>query len=604
MWKRRSDLLVRWFTGAVGPGATAGLVGGLASGGAGAATSGADGLLGLELSGLGLLFHVVLATAAGVAFGYLFRYQSRGHAALISNSLLYGLLLWIIGPLTLAPFLTGNVPTWSAADAGASFSSLIIHLLYGGITGVGCLVIVALSPRRSSAPALSSEADKTHVVILGGGFGGVSTAQRLEQLLWRDSGVGITLLSQSNYLLFTPMLAEVAASALEPQHIGAPVRAALPRTNFRRCDVTAIDTAGQMVLVRDGPLSAGKELHYDHLVLALGSVPNYFGLPGMEEHAFSLKTLDDATRLRNHVIAQFEQADAESDFEERRRQLTFVVAGGGFAGTEMIAELFDLAHSVVRYYPSIHREEMRFVLIHSRDRILPELGEKLAAYALQKLRARGIVFMLGIRVAGATPQGVLISDGEEIPSRTVVWTAGNQPNPILATLACEKNRAGAAIAESTLRLKSFTNVWVVGDCGEIPDPSADGKAYPPTAQHAIREGKMAANNIAASLYGRPVKPFRFRAMGMLVPLGHRTGVAEFRGVRFSGLLAWLMWRGIYVTLLPGLERKVRVLFDWLMDLLFPRDIVLTGGASTPTLGQMIHEDGAAVTSPPDQDPDP
>ena len=254
---------------------------------------------------------------------------------------------------------------------------------------------------------------------------------------------------------------------------------------------------------------------YDHLVLALGAVPNYFGLPGMEKYAFTLKTLQDSTRLRNHVIAQMERADVNPDEDERRRQLTFVVAGGGFAGTEIIAELLDLVHSVLRYYPNVNAEELRFLLVHSRGRILPEIGEKLADYALRKLKTRGIEFMLNTRVAGATPEGVLMDEGREIPARTVVWTAGNQPNPILGTLPCERNRVGAVVADSTLQVKGFPNIWVVGDCGEIPDSDHEGSAYPPTAQHAIREGKWADRNIAATLLGKPPKPFRFHALGIL-----------------------------------------------------------------------------------------
>ena len=569
-------------------GALAGLLGGLVSGLAGAASD-VDGLLGLELSVPGLIFHVLISVAAGASFGILFRCQPRGYAALISNSLMYALLLWIVGPLTLAPLLTGDEPTWSAPEAYAAFFTLIIHLLYGGLTGLSFYLGVTFDLSRRATPSRPrAERPTTRVVILGGGFGGISTAQRLEQLLWRESNMEIALLSQSNYLLFTPMLAEVAASALEPQHISSPVRASLPYTRFHRCEVEAIDTPEQTVRVRDNPSTEAKTLHYDHLVLALGSVPNYFGLPGMDRYAFTLKTLEDATRLRNHVITQLERADVNANDEERRRQLAFVVAGGGFAGTEMIAELFDLVHSVLRYYPNIDPEELRFVLVHSRDRILPELGYKLADYALRKLQMRGIEFMLNARVAGATPDGVPLDGGPQIPARTVVWTAGNQPNPLLSTLPCERNRAGAVVAESTLLLKGFSNIWVVGDCGVIPNPDQDGKPYPPTAQHAIREGKMVGGNIAAVLDGRPLKQFRFRAIGMLVPLGHRTGVAEIRGLRFSGLLAWFLWRGTYLTLLPGLEKKVRVLFDWLIELFFPRDIVLTADMEAPTVLQMIN----------------
>ena len=557
-----------------------------------------DGLLGLAQTGPGLALQLLVSVPLGAVFGGVFRYQPGAYAALLSNGLLFALLVWILGPLTLEPALSGVGPTWSAATADAMFSALIGHLLYGGVTGTAFYALVALhQSRRSEQPQTQAEKDTRRVVILGGGFGGISAAQRLERIFWRDPDVEIVVISDSNYLLFTPMLAEVAGSALEPQHISAPIRASLPRTRFRRAAVKGIDTEAQEVRCRSGDGATVESVRYSHLVLALGSVPNYFGLPGMEENAFTLKTLDDATRLRNHVITLLEQADVSDDVERRRRMLTFLVAGGGFAGTELIAEICDLVNSVLRFYPNIPRDELRFVLVHSRDRILPELSDGLADYALAKLRARGVEFFLGARVGGASDHGVTLGDGEEIPSSTIVWTAGNQPNPILATLPCERNRAGAVLAEATLALKGFDNIWVVGDCGEIPDVDREGATHPPTAQHAIREGKMAARNIAAALDGKPLRPFRFRTLGTLVPLGHRMGVAEIRGMRFSGLLAWLMWRGIYLSLLPGFEKKVRVLFDWSLDLFFPRDIVLTADATAPTLTETVSARAAPVEPP-------
>ena len=268
-----------------------------------------------------------------------------------------------------------------------------------------------------------------------------------------------------------------------------------------------------------------------------------------------MKSLEDATRLRNHVIAMLEHADSEPRADRRRPQLTFVVAGGGFAGTETIAELFDLAHSVIRYYPNIQPGELRFVLVHPRDRILPELGAGLGDYALRKLRARGIEFLLNTRVAGATPGAVLLNDASPLDTYTLVWTAGNQPNPLLQSIPCERNRAGAVIVDGTLQVNGFTNVWAVGDCAQIPDPDNEGQAYPPTAQHASREGRVVADNIAAAMGGRPLKQFRFRTLGVLVGLGHRTAAAEIRGWRFSGLLAWFMWRYIYLGKLPGIEKR-------------------------------------------------
>ncbi len=585
-------------------GALAGLIGGMASGWAMQAQgllSTTAGLVGLSSFGAGLAVHMAASVFVGATFGAIFRYQPHSYAATITGSVLYALLWWIFGVLTLVPVLQGRGPAWTAKAAAAVLPNLVGHLVYGALTGVSFYALVTLYLQRhpesaADAPRIRVDTPR-RVVILGGGFGGVSAAQRLEQLFARDPGLEITLVSHSNYLLFTPMLAEVASSGLEPQHISAPVRAALPRARFRRAEVETIDTAARIVRVRTSVSAPAEMLPYDHLVLALGAVPNFFGLPGMEEHAFSLKTLQDATRLRNHVITLLERADVESDPDERRRGLTFVVAGGGFAGTEMIAELFDLVHSVLRYYPNIQPQDLRFALVHSGTRILPEISEELAGYALRKLRARGIEFVLGTRVAGATSEAVLLAEGKQIPTRTLVWTAGNQPHPMLKTLPCERNKAGAVVAEMTLRVTGLDGVWGIGDCAQIPDMNQEGKSCPPTAQHALRQGAVVAENIAAALHGRPPKPFRFRTIGMLVALGHRTAVAEVRGLKFSGFLAWFMWRTVYLSKLPGLEKKVRVALDWTLDLFFPRDIVLTANVPTPKLSQMMESAPPAGPAP-------
>ena len=541
------------------------------------------GLLGLSSSAGGLSLHMLLAALAGAAFGAIFRYQPHSYATTITSGVIFGLLVWIIGPLTLRPLLDGASLTWSTTEAAAAFPSLIGHLLYGGVTGLGFHLLVTLDRRvhpTRPAPAVETQPLK-RIVILGGGFGGLGAAQRLEQLDMRQAGLKITLVSQSNYLLFTPMLAEVASSSLEAQHISAPVRAACRRTHFRQAAVDSIDATAKVVRVRTNDSTTVASLHYDHLVVALGAIPNFYGLPGLEEHSFTLKTLDDATRIRSRVLSALERAEIEPDPAERRRLLTFVVAGGGFAGTETVAELFDLARSVRRYYPHLERQDFRFLLVHGGDRILPELGAELGAYALEKLRRRGIEFLLGRRVAGATSDAVLLDDGSEVPTRTFVWTAGNQPNPLLKTLPCEQNRGGQVVVDGTLRVQGLDDVWAVGDCAQIPDPYNEGQFYPPTAQHALREGKVVAENIVAALRGESLKEFRFRTIGTLVALGHRTAVAEIYGVRFSGLVAWLMWRSIYLSKLPGMERKVRVTLDWALDLFFPRDIALTSSVSPP-----------------------
>jgi NADH dehydrogenase len=415
-------------------------------------------------------------------------------------------------------------------------------------------------------------------VILGGGFGGVSAAQRLEQLTAKDERFEVTLISQSNYLLFTPMLAEVASSALQAQHISTPVRAACPHTNFLRAGVTEIDVASKVVTISPGADRSLEKIDFDHLVLALGSVPAYYGLSGMRRHSFSLKSLEDASRLRNHVLAVLERADVEADLEEKERLLTFVVVGGGFAGAETIAELFDLAHSILHYYPRVDSDDLRFVLVHSSQRILPELGPKLGGYSMRELRQRGIEIQLEARAIEANRESLILAGGGQIQTRTIVWTAGNQANPLLGSISAPRDPGGAVITDRNLRIKGFDNLWAVGDCASIPDEQ--GQPYPPTAQHALREGKLAAENIVAVERGGALQAFKYRTVGLLVALGHRTGAAEIMGQRFSGLLAWLLWRGLYLSKLPGLEKKIRVSLDWLLDLFFSRDIVLT--ADNPT----------------------
>ena len=538
------------------------------------------GLAGFESSGAELPAHLLLAVLGGAAFAAIFRYQPESYATTIAFGVVFGLLLWILGPLTLRPLLEGESPTWSATAASQAFPSLVGHLMYGAVTGLG--FHLALSALRYVAPVEETAvaaAPTQRVVILGGGFGGVAAAQRLERLYVRVPSLEITLVSRSNYLLFTPMLAEVASSALEAQHISASVRVACPRTRFRNAAIESIDTEQRVVTVRPGGSARVLPLQYDQLIVALGSEPNFFGLPGLEQHAYTLKTLDDATSLRNQVLRCLELADAEPDPEERRRLLTLVVAGGGFAGTETIAELLDLVHSARRYYPDLDRAEMRFALVHSGDRILPELSEELGAYAQGKLEARGIEFLLGRRVAGASADAVQLNDGSELPTRTLVWTAGNQPNSRLMELPCERTPGGQVVVEPTLQVRGIEGVWAVGDCAQVPDPDQEGGFYPPTAQHALREGKTAAENVTATLRGETPHPFRFRAIGSLVALGRRTAAAEIRGRQFSGLLAWMLWRTVYLGKLPGLEKKVRVAIDWSIELFFPRDIVLTADVS-------------------------
>ncbi|MCI0344997.1 MAG: NAD(P)/FAD-dependent oxidoreductase [Chloroflexi bacterium] len=563
-------------------GTAAGLLAGLVAAGllAGQGRLDTSQPLRLDPPTVGWLAFLSFAVAGGAAYGALYRFQPGRFAATVGGGLMFGLLWWAAIWLTTVPIVIGTGPRWSIEEASNAFPLLITSVLAGGATAIAFHVAGARLIGDRAATRLVASASlpvRERIVVLGGGFGGVATAQRLEELLSHRPDIGVTLISEGNSLLFTPMLAEVASGSLVPRHVAAPLRATCPRTTIRRAKVESVDVAARSVRILASADAEPESVAYDRLVVAVGAVPAFHNLPGVAEQAFTLKSLADAMDLRDHVIGLLDRAESEPDPDVRRRRLTFVVAGGGFAGSELIAELHDFVLGVLVYHPRIERDEPRFVLIHSRDRILPELSAELGAYALERLRARGIEFRLGVRVAGATRDAVSLSDGSAIPTETFVWTAGNEPAPVVGTLLSGADRAGLE-TDDTLRATGLADVWAAGDCARIPDPDRAGQLCPPTAQHALRQGRLAAENVVAAIDGRPPRPFRFRTLGMLVVLGHNTAAAEIRGWRFSGLLAWLMWRGIYLAKLPGFEKKVRVAIDWLLDLVFPRDIVVASTA--------------------------
>ena len=412
----------------------------------------------------------------------------------------------------------------------------------------------------------------TRVIVLGGGFAGIYAVMELERRLGRDRDVEITLVNKDNFFVFTPMLHEVAASDLDLTHIVNPIRKLLRRAAFFHGDVLEIDLEHKAVVVTHGVEgSHPHRLEYDHLVLALGAVTNFFGTPGLAERAFTMKTLGDAIALRNRIIDSLEEGDFECCPTIRRRMMTFVVAGGGFAGVETVAAVHDFILEALPHYPHLAPSDVRVVLIHPGAVILPELSEKLGRYAQTKLAARGIELRLETKVNGFSSDGVELSDGTVIETANLVWTAGTAPNPLIAQLACAKER-GRVVVDEFLRVRGWPALWSLGDCACVPD-KANGASYPPTAQHASRQGKVLARNIQAVIRGGRQRPFAFNTLGQLAAIGRRTGVANILGINFSGFVAWWMWRTIYLMKLPRFERKVRVALDWTLDLLFTKDLV-------------------------------
>ncbi len=410
------------------------------------------------------------------------------------------------------------------------------------------------------------------ILILGGGFGGVYTAVELEKTLARESDVEVTLVNRENFFLFTPMLHEVAASDLELTDIVNPIRKLLRRVKFFEGDVESIDLQGKRVVVSHGIDQAhSHDLEYDHLVIALGSITNFFNLPGLQERALTMKSLGDAIHLRNRLIAKLEEADPDCFAAAREPLLTFVVAGGGFAGVETIGSINDFIREALKFYPHLSEDLLRVVLVEPGPMILPELGEKLGAYTQRKLTERKVEVRVNTKVTGISERGVELSDGTVIKTNTLVWTAGTSPNPLLEKLPCKKER-GRVLASESLEVPDWPGVWALGDCALIPDRKT-GKFYPPTAQHALRQGKVLAHNIVAAIRGGQKRPFVFSTIGLLAAIGRRTGVANIMGINFSGFIAWWLWRTIYLSKLPRLEKKMRVILGWTLDLFFTKDLV-------------------------------
>ncbi len=408
-------------------------------------------------------------------------------------------------------------------------------------------------------------------MIAGGGFAGLYAAKYLDKHLARRPDIEVTLIARENFILFTPMLHEVAAGDLAPGDIVNPLRRILRHVNVVEADVQGVDLTGRKVRCLHGLDRSELEYDFDHLLLALGSETNFFDNAGIRDWAVTMKNLSDAALLRNRMVAFLEEATLENDAAARRQSLTFVIAGGGFAGAETAGAVNDFVRETAKFYPRFGDEEIRVVVVHPGDYLLPELGEELGRYAEGKLRERKVEVIKGARVASYDGWVVTLNNGISIPAATLVWTAGVKPSPVVAALPCAKEK-GRIVADQYLQVPGFDGFWAVGDCAAVPDGYETGIFFPPTAQHGMREAVVAAKNIERTILGQPLKPFRYRTMGMLASIGHHTGVASMFGFKFSGFIAWWMWRSVYLAKLPRLVKKLRVMLAWTLDLLFGRDI--------------------------------
>src|SRR5271155_80963 len=418
------------------------------------------------------------------------------------------------------------------------------------------------------------------IVIAGGGFGGFYTARALERLLPANSA-RVTLINEANFMLYTPLLPGAAGATLDPRHVVVPLRSQLRHTDLLIGAVTDGDPAQRTLGVKriDGEQI---ELGYDQLIVALGSVSRTLPIPGLAEHAIGFKSLSDATALRNRVLSCMDIAESLEDPAKRAEYLGFAFVGAGYAGVEGLAELQDFAAQAIDLYPRCRAQGMRWVLLETKDRIMQEVPRGLSEFAARELRARGIEIRTETTVKEITGRDATLSGGERISTRTVVWTAGVKPSPAVGKLGLPSDQSGRVVVDRTMRVEGYEHVWAIGDCAAVPDPARKGQPCPPTAQHAIRQGRLVAGNVAATLGNGRVRPFRYRTKGVVAELGDREAVALTLGLRWHGLPAWFIARTYHLLLMPGMGRKLRLLMDWNVALLFGRDTSAPGRLGDPT----------------------
>jgi NADH:ubiquinone reductase (H+-translocating) len=418
------------------------------------------------------------------------------------------------------------------------------------------------------------------VVIAGGGFGGFYVARTLERALPASSAT-ITLVSDVNFLLYTPLLPGAAAGTLEPRHVVVPLREQLSRTHLLLGQVVGADPSAGLLAV-NSPAGKRQQLRYDQLIVALGSVSRMPPVPGLADYAIGFKTLTDAIALRNRVISMLESAEAALDAPTRAEHLTFVFVGAGYAGVEGLAELQDFMADVIHLYPRSKVSGMRWVLVEAQDRVMPEIASHLAAFAERELRGRGVETRTATTIVAASERSVSLSDGTSIATRTVVWTAGVRPHPVVAKLGLPLTADGRIEVDRTMRVPGHVNAWAIGDAAAVPDPARPGHACPPTAQHAIRQGRLVARNVAAELgAGGRIRPFGYRTLGVFVDLGRHQAVASTMIVKWRGFPAWFFARTYHLANMPGHKRKLRLLVDWTVALLFDRDTAELGEPERP-----------------------
>jgi NADH dehydrogenase len=426
-----------------------------------------------------------------------------------------------------------------------------------------------------------SRPQRPHVLVVGGGYVGMYTALRLQRRL-RAGEASITVVDPQSYMTYQPFLPEAGAGNLEPRHVVVPLRRVLRRCQVLGGRITAVDH-GRRTATFEPHRGPACELSYDILVMAVGSVPRTLPIPGLRECGIGFKSVAEAIYLRNHVLAQLDIAASTTDPDIRRRALTFLFVGGGYAGIEAMAELEDMARDAIRYYDGVEAAHMRWVMVEASPRILPEVSEDLGEYTVAELEARGIEVRRNTRLESAVDGQIVLSDGERFEAATVVWTAGVRPNPLLEQTDLPLDERGRVRCSADLRIVGLDDAWAAGDSAAVPDLTKHepGATTGPSAQHAVRQARRLADNLVATLRGEPVRDYRHAYAGSVASLGLHKGVAEIYGVKLRGLPAWFMHRTYHMTRMPTFNRKVRVVADWTLALFFHREIVSLGSFQNP-----------------------
>jgi len=581
----------------------------------------------------GITIHMITAISIGVAVGVFLYKTGILNISKLSNGLLYGLLAGSIVfvvffipvyQFILAPEITRTVAAVkvTTTSQGKEYATttittsstsqyqyannftvimigwLLIHLVFGTVLGaLSSSISIRFGSRYRCAKcdisfsridSLQKHIQLVHgktpiqlkrILILGGGFAGIEVLRQLQKAFQDDVSIDITLVSRDNFFLFTPMLPEVSSGMIETRHILTPIRTFCKRAKFYEANVDAIDLKKKHVVIAHaiGKQTRSHTLKYDYLVLALGGKTNFFGMTEVASNALTIKSIGDAIVLRNHIISMLEQADIEhEDIELRRTLMTFVIVGGGFSGVEVAGELNDfVCESIEHFYHNLDRMDARIILVNSGDRIMPEVTEDLAKFALQQLRKNGVEVVLNTRLIGVTQDMVKLNNDHMISCNTLIWAGGALPDKLIRNLLCDHDKSGRIVANKYLEINGHENsAFVVGDCACVTDPHT-GSPYPPTAQHALRQAKVATKNIIFAINGKPNDGkviFEYKTKGVMALIGKRNGVGILLGHKVHGFTAWWLWRLYYLGNLPTTEKKLRVTVDWIIDLFFKRDV--------------------------------